>query len=410
MKLEQRAIRLAEEYQGVSKIALSYSGGLDSAVIGVLLEKAGFEVFPIVADLGQKSDLPRIVRNAKSLLGSCRLVDAEGMMAEAAFRALKSNYGSDGRMATGGLSRPVLARVLAEAARSLGCDAIAHGSSGTGNDHIIMENSLRTLAPEMRIIAPVRDLDLRRDEAIEFAKKLKLPTNLLRANRFSVDENLWCRAIKQGMAVDLSRHLPEEAYQWSVSPQKAPAKAAQVKIEFANGVPTSVLVNGRRVTGAQKIIDALNEVGGAHGMGRLEAMDDKLAGLKVREAYECPAAQILLFAHREIESLTLTTRELDAKHETDSLWAKRVHEGFWNSRLRHALDAFTDEISRPVDGTVSLEIYKGGIRATGRQSPHALYDTRLSSRDSKAVFSQKEGRQFAKLYGLQEVIAYMLDR
>jgi argininosuccinate synthase len=262
----------------------------------------------------------------------------------------------------------------------------------------------------MRIIAPVRDLDMRRDEALSYARENRLITNLLRAGQFSSDENLWCRTVRQGVVARNPSSLPDSAFKWVVSPQKAPGKPTKVSIRFDNGMLFSARVNGKLVLDSAKAISALNEIGGKNGVGRLDVLDDKLVGLKVREVYECPAAQILLAAHRALESLVLTSKELDAKRQVDSLWARRVHEGYWHTRLRHSLDAFTDEISRTADGEVGIELYKGGIRIVSCESPHALYDARLSSRDSKAVFSQKEARHFAKLYGLQEVIAHMVGR
>lgn len=407
--LLERAKKLRAEYPTVKKVALSYSGGLDSVVVGKLLSDAGFNVLPVVVDIGQHSDFARIGKNAKSLFKTCRVSDAREKFAEGVFRAIKTGFGAGGVRNSDGISRPALALALVETARKESCQAIAHGSSGTGNGHLIMENSLRVLAPEMRIIAPVRDMDLRRDESLLFAKKEKLPTNLQRAGKFSADESLWGRTIRQGEALDPSSPLPEDAYKWTVSPKKAPDKPATVEIDFLNGIPMSATINGTKTTGAVAILQALNEIGGKHGVGRSDSLDDKIVGLKAREMYECPSASILLIAHRELESIVLTTKELEAKRYVDALWGHLVQEGGWYTRLRRSLDAFIDETERAVDGMVTLELYKGSIIVKGRKSAHALYDTRLSSRDSKGVFSQKEARHFAKLYGLQEVIAYMVD-
>ena len=408
-ELEIRAKRLLEENRGVKKVALSYSGGLDAAVIGMMLKSAGFIVVPVVVNLGQQSDFARIEKNARAMFGSCIIVDARQHLVENCIRGIKANCGFFGHVNMGGLSRPILARMVCEEARKNGCQAIAHGASGTGNDHLTMENSLRVLAPDLRIMAPVRDLDMKRDESLAYAKKKKLPTNLARAEKFSADENLWARCIRQGSTVDPEEPLPEEAYKWTVSPQKAPDKAADVEIEFENGIPILAMINGKKITGAAAIISALNETGGKHGVGRLDALDDKVVGLKVREIFECPAALILLHAHRELERLVLTTKELSAKRSVDAAWNQLVHDGGWYTRLRRFLDAFIDESQRPVDGVVSLQLYKGSIIIKGRKSRNALYDKRLSGRDTKGVFSQKEARQFAKLYGLQDVIAYMID-
>src|SRR3989344_6038429 len=408
-ELEERAKKLAEENRGVKKVALAYSGGMDSAVIGALLQSAGFSVIPIVVNLGQQSDFARIQKNAKQMFGSCIVVDARLQLADNCARGIKANCNFFGHVNMGGISRPAMARAVCEEARKNGCSAIAHGASGTGNDHLTMENSLRVLAPDMRIMAVVRDLDLKRDSELAYAKKKKLQTNLERAAKFSADENLWARSIRQGSTLDYDAPLPEDAYKWTVSPQKAPDKAADVEIEFENGIPIHATINGKKSSGILNIITALNETGGKHGVGRLDALDDKVVGLKIREIFECPSALILLAAHRELERLTLTTKELSAKRTVDAAWNQLVHDGGWYTRLRRVLDAFIDESQRPVDGSVGVELYKGSIIVKGRKSRNALYDKRLSARDTHGVFSQKEARQFAKLYGLQDVIAYMID-
>ena len=408
MDLTSRMQSLAKEYSGVKKIALSYSGGLESSVVGSLLMEAGFEVVPVVVNMGQVSDFGRVERNARKMFGEYCYVDARERLTDSILRAVKSNYGSDGDMNSGGISRPVLALALSEVARKMSCQAVAHGSSGTGNDHLTMENSLRVLVPEIRIMAMVRDLDMRRDEALIYAKKQGLLTNLPRAQQYSADENLWARTIRQGVAVDYSKPIPESAYKWTVSSRKAPATPAEIEIDFLNGTPVSVKINGKKADKAN-MMAALNSIGGSHGVGRLETMDDKVVGLKMREAYECPGAMILLEAHRELERITLTTKELDAKKHIDATWMRLVHDGGWYTRLRRSLDAFTDETQKVVDGTVYLQLYKGSIMIEGRKSRHALYDARLSGRDSKGLLSQKEARSFAKLHGLQDVIAYLID-
>lgn len=407
--LLERAKALASEYRGVGRVALSYSGGLDSAVVGTLLVRSGFEVVPVAIDLGQQSDFSKMGKNARAMFKKFVLADAKDEYCEAIFRSLKGNYGANGSKNCGGISRPVMAHALVKAARGQKCQAIAHGSSGFGNDHLTMENSLRVLAPEMRIMAPVRDLDMRRDESVAFAKKERLPINLERAEKFSADEDLWIRSLRQGALAESGKGLPESAYKWTASQDGAPGKPAEIAIDFVDGAPVGAAVAGRRMRGSMEIIAALNEIGGKHGIGRHEGMDEKVVGLKIHEAYERPAAEILLHAHRRLEEATLTTRELDAKRQIDALWGRLVHDGGWHTRLRRCLDAYIDCASRPVEGTVRLRLYRGAESVVGIESRHALYDKRLSSRDSRGVFSQKEARHFAKLYGLQDMIAYLID-
>ncbi|MEM4348701.1 MAG: argininosuccinate synthase [Candidatus Anstonellaceae archaeon] len=406
MKLSEK---LKQDYPSVKKVALAFSGGLDSIVAGKLLLEAGFEVLPVAVDVGQKSDFAKIEANARAVFSSCKMVDAKELFCQNAIRALKANFGADGRLNSGGISRPALASAIAKVALESGCDAVAHGSSGVGNEHLILENSFRTIAPELRIIAPVRDLDLKRDQSLQLAAKEKLPTNLLRAKKFSADENLWGRTIRQGIVLDPSAKLPPEAYKWTKSPQEAPAAPQQVRIQFSEGAPAFAQTEGKKATTPLEIFMLLNEVGGRHAIGRFDGVEDKAVGLKSHEVYECPAAAILLFAHRHLEALTLTVSELEAKSSIDAFWAKVVRQGGWYSRLRRSLDAFISEIEKPVDGEVLLSLYKGNILILGRKSNHALYDSRLS-RGKGGAFSQKDARQFAKLYGLQDVLAYLLDR
>ncbi|MEM4634002.1 MAG: argininosuccinate synthase [Candidatus Anstonellaceae archaeon] len=405
--MQEIAKQMASDYPGVKKVALSYSGGLDSVVVGKLLELAGFSVLPIVVDVGQKSDFAKIERNAKKMFGKCIIVDAKKEVAEAVMRAIKANFGFDGKMNGGGIIRPVLAKALVQSARKCGCQAIAHGSSGIGNDALCMENSLRVLAPELRIMAVVRDFDLKRDWSIEFSKKNNLQTNIGRAEKFSADESLWGRAIRQGEAVEQTSPIPQDAYKWTASYMDAPEKPQELELEFSFGIPVSAKIGKMAIREPVLMLQKLNEIGGKHGIGRADTMDDKVVGLKVREAYECPAASILLFAHRKMEELTLTSQEILAKRSMDALWSSLVHAGLWHSRLRRAADAFIDETQRAVKGKVVLELYKGSISLKGRDSPNALYDKRVSGRDSKGVFSQKEARHFAKLYALQEIVAYL---
>lgn len=404
--LQKRACELVGEYRGVKKVALSYSGGLDSAVVGALLSRCGLEILPVAVDLGQKSDFAKIRKNSEKLFGSFVFIDAKEEFADSIHRLLKANFESRN---DGGVSRPVIAHALSKAAREHGCQAIAHGSSGVGNEHLIMENSLRVLAPEMRIMAPVRDLDMRRDESVSFAVAERLPVNMKRASSFSADENLWVRTMRQGLLAESGKRLPEDLYKWTVSPEKAPSKPSDIVVEFKDGIPMGVVIDGKKTTGNVNVIGALNRIGGNHGVGREEGMDEKAAGLKIHEAYERPAAAILLKAHKRLEELTLTTKELDAKKQIEAIWGRLVHDGGWHTRLRRCLDSYIDCASHPVEGKVSVRLYKGCASVGMVESRHALYDKRLSGRDRKGVFSQKEARHFAKLYGLQDTIAYLMD-
>lgn len=411
MRLVERIAPLAaSEYREVKSAVMAFSGGLDSVVIVSLLRGLGIEVTTLSVDFGQQGGTKKAGLAAKALGTKHHSVDGREDLYRNIQKGIKANCLREGRLAAGALSRPLLAKYLAEVAHKEHAHAIAHGSSGVGNDQLRMENAMRVLAPQCRIIAPVRDWDLRRDEEIEYARERKLPIDTVSASKYSVDETFWARVIRQGAVTDTAQSVPESAFLWTKSPHAALEKSARVEIEFLDGSPVRAtnLGTGKSSSGMDMVL-MLNSLGGAHAIGRMDKINDKVIGLKVREIYECPAAQILVRAHGRLEHLVLTERELEQKGQIDRAWGNLVSQGFWYSRLRTSLDAFIDECSRPVDGTVTYELYKGNMLLHSRKSPHALYDSRLTRRDYAGMWNQKDARHFAKIYGLQEILAFMLE-
>ncbi|MBS3068898.1 argininosuccinate synthase [Candidatus Micrarchaeota archaeon] len=404
----ERARKISkEQYGGIKKVVLAYSGGLDSNAVGSLLSQIGMQVITVSIDMGQKDKH----REKPPFSSKHVFVDAKNEFWEAIKRGIKANCMHEGHFNSGGLSRPVIAKALVDVAKKEGADAIAHGSSGIGNDQLRMENSLRVLGPQFRVLAPVRDWDLHREEELEYLKAQKIPFDAKKTHKYSMDENMWARTIRQGMLVDENTMPSEDMFEWTAGPLEAPKKKEYVEIEFQNGVPVGACLkveNKEVVHETKDVVGLLNKIGGRHGIGRIDAVDDKIVGLKAREIYECPAAVLLSVAHRELERLTLTASELEVKNSIDHKWNRLVYYGGWHTRLRRYLDAFIDESQRAVDGKITLGMHSGSCIVVGRKSPHALYDARLGSREKGGVWDQKEVRHFAKLYGLQDTIAYMI--
>ncbi|MDE1797938.1 MAG: argininosuccinate synthase [Candidatus Micrarchaeota archaeon] len=413
----QIRVKMGKEYDGLDAVALAYSGGLDSDVIGAILTEWGIKVHPVVFEMGGHADTRAIVKKAEARFGSAHLIDITEPVVRAAERGVMTNCLQTGHLNSGAFSRPFMARGLADVARRVGVGAVAHGASGTGNDHLRMDLALRTLSPELRVLAPVRDWDLRRDDELLFAARRKWPLPA-QTKLFSVDENVWGRSIRQGMLVDPQAPIPPGACAWTAEVEDAPDEPAEAEIEFKRGIAIQVAIanakgkSGKRSAplkvGREKLMEKLNEIGGAHGIGRADVIVDKVVGLKMREVHESPAAAILCAAHADLERLCLTSAELEVKSAVDMLWNRCVYDGGWHSRLRRDLDAFVDQTQAAVDGIVRVKLYKGGIHITGRTSPRGLYDHRLGRRDRQGLLSQSSVRAFSRLYGLQETMASLV--
>jgi argininosuccinate synthase len=286
---------------------------------------------------------------------------------------------------------------MVEVAEKEGAIGFAHGCTGRGNDQVRFDVTLGALAPDLKIIAPVREWGMTRDEEIAYAKKKGIPVSTA-AKKYSIDASVWGRAIECGLLEDASQEPPEDAYEWTVAPEKAPDKPEYVTIQFEQGVP--VAVNGEKLK-PLALIEKLNKTAGKHGVGRIDHIEDRLVGIKSREVYECPAAAVLLEAHKDLEKMVFTRHEVLFKQMVDAEWAYLAYVGLWVDPLREDLDAFINKTQENVTGEVKLKLYKGGFTVVGRSSPMSLYDKNLANYNIKTTFNQSYSKGFIELWGLQ---------
>jgi argininosuccinate synthase len=383
------------------RVALAYSGGLDTSVAVKLLQmRWKAEVITVSVDVGQDPrELERIAEKAEQL-GAIKHVHVDAkreFVEEYVFRSIKANGSYEGYPLSTALARYPIAKKLVEVARKEGADAVAHGCTGKGNDQFRFDLTISALAPELRIIAPIRELNLDRKTEIEFAKKHRIPVPVKRGKAYSVDANLWGRSIEGGCLEDPATVPPEEIYEWTLPPEKTPKRPKMLSVKFKRGVPVSV--DGKRMNGVE-LIQTLNKLAGRYGVGRIELIEDRILGLKARENYEAPAATVLLDAHRGLEQLVLTKQELYFKQIVDTTWADLVYSGLWFDPLRRDLDAFIDATQERVTGEVLIELNRGRCRVVGRSSPNSLYDEELVSFD-KFGFDQRDSERVIRLQALK---------
>lgn len=397
----------------IKKIVLAYSGGLDTSVIlKWLQEEYGAEVIAFTADLGQGENLAPARERAKKTGASKIYIEdlREEFVANYVFPALQAGavYESKYVLATA-LGRPLIAKRLVEIAVEEGADAVAHGCTGKGNDQVRFEVTAAALNPDIVVLAPVREWKMKsRDEEIEYAQKHKIPITVTKENPYSTDVNLWGRSIECGVLEDPWVEPPEEVYEITVSPQDAPDEPRYIEIDFSQGVP--VELDGQAMSGAE-LIQTLNAIGGEHGVGRVDMVENRLVGIKSREIYECPAATILLTAHKGLEELTLDRETLHYKNAmVSSRYSELVYYGLWFHPLREALDAFVKNTQQNVTGRVKLRLYKGVCTLVGRKSPYSLYDYSLATYDKEDVFDQTAAAGFIKIWGLPLKVKAMIDK
>jgi len=386
------------------KVALAYSGGLDTSVaIRLLQEKYNADVITVSVDVGQDpKELKKIGEKAKKL-GVIKHVHIDArreFVEEYVFRSIKANGLYEGYPLSSALARYPIASKLVEVARREGAEAVAHGCTGKGNDQFRFDTTIAIKAPKLKIIAPIRELNLDRKWEIKYAREQGIPVPVNVGRPYSIDENLWGRSIEGGVLEDPSKAPPEDIYAWTRSPAKAPAKPHVVEIVFEKGVPVSI--DGRRMSGPE-LITRLNRLAGEHGVGRIELMEDRIMGLKARENYEAPAATVLIQAHRALEQLVLTKQELIFKGTVDQTWADLVYSGLWFNPLREDLDAFIERTQRRVTGKVKVELHRGSSRVIARSSPYSLYDKELVSFD-RFGFDQRDAASIIKFHALQDRI------
>ncbi|UZE92705.1 MAG: argininosuccinate synthase [Methanosarcinales archaeon] len=381
----------------MKKVVLSYSGGLDTSVcIPLLREHYGFDsVVTVTTDVGQP-DLKEAEKKGKKFSDKHYTIDAKDeFVHDYIFPAIKANGNYEGYVLGTALARPLIAKKTVEVALKEKADALAHGCTGKGNDQFRFEAVFR--ATNLDVIAPMRDLNLTREEEIEYAKAHDIPVSVTKAKPWSVDENLWSRSIEGGELEDPSYVPPEEIFQWTAPLEKTPNRPTIMEIGFERGVP--VALNGKRMDGVA-LIQRLNEIGGQHGVGRTDIIEDRILGLKARENYEHPAATILLTAHKDLEQLVLTRDEIKFKMLVDAKWAELAYHGLVDDPLFTDLSTLIDKTQERVTGEVKVQLLKGNARVVARKSPKALYSKELVSFDAKMLDS-KAAEGYAKFYGLQ---------
>jgi argininosuccinate synthase len=382
------------------RVVLAYSGGLDTSVAIPWLHERGYDVVAAIVDVGQPGDLAKATERALTLGAiDARLIDARGdFVADFVLPALKMNALYQGRYPlVSALSRPLIARLLTEVAGETGAAAVAHGCTGKGNDQVRFEVSLSTLAPDLEVLAPVRDWDMNRDETIAYAEARGLPIETSRSSPYSIDENLWGRSIECGVLEDPWTAPPDGVFELTASPRDAATLSHEVVVGFEGGGPNAL---DGELLDARHVIDSIGKVAGAFGVGRVDMIEDRLVGIKSRELYEAPAALALITAHRDLEALVLERDCAREKRRLEEIWANLVYEGLWFSPLREAIDAFASATQSSVEGEVRLRFEAGGCRVTGRRSPSALYDFDLATYDEHDAFDQGDAAGFVHLWGL----------
>ncbi len=394
----------------MKKVVLSYSGGLDTSVcIPMMKEFYGFdEIVTVTVDVGQPdSDIKEAEEKAKTLGTEHYTIDAkEEFAVDYCWPSVKANGDYQGYPISTSIARPLIAVKAAEIAKKTGAEAFCHGCTGKGNDQFRFEYVVRALAPEMEIIAPMRERNYTRTEEIEYAKQHGVPVGQSSDKIWSIDENLWGRSIEGGRLEEPNYAPPEEIFHWTTRAQDCPDTPAIVQIGFEDGVPVSI--NGFKMDPVS-LITAAHKLAGDNGVGRVDIMEDRILGLKVRENYECPAAVLLIMAHKSLEGLVCTKDERMFKTMVDQKWGELAYAGLWFDALKDALEAFINKIQERVTGTVSLELFKGNAKVIGRTSPFALYNEDLASFDSK-TFDQSEMTGAVKVHGLQSRMYWMLKK
>ncbi len=391
----------------MSRIAvLAYSGGLDtSCAIAWLREDYGFdEVVAVLVDVGQAFDLDEsIVRGKAAGASDVLLVDRKAAFAqEQCAQAIKTNALYEGKYPlVSALSRPVIAEAVAEIALELGAEAVVHGCTGKGNDQLRFELAFKAKYPGVHVIAPLRDKIWTRDEEIEYAQSRGIPITHTSASPFSIDENLFGRAIEAGVLEDPWNAPPDEPYALTSDPANAPAPA-EVVIGFEQGIPVSL--DGEEL-GLAALIAKLNGLAGAYGIGRLDMIENRAVGIKSREVYEAPAALVLIQAHSALEDVVLTKGEARTKHALEVRWTELVYEGLWFSPLREAIDAFVDKTQELVAGEVRVELRPNASVVTGRRSPNMLYAEQLASYGTGETFPHEAAEGFIKISSLETELA-----
>ncbi len=394
------------------KVVLAYSGGLDtSMMLKWIQEEYDMDVISCILDVGQQKDLKVVEKKAWSLgvLNHYTFDAKEEFAREYVFPAIKANALYMGTYpVSSSISRPLIAKKVVEVAEMENADAVAHGCTGKGNDQVRFDLTFKAMNPDLQIIAPVREWKFDRNSQIEWAKEHGIPIPVTAESPYSVDQNLWGRSIEGGILEHPDQMVPDEGvWEWTVDVEDAPNEPEYVKIGFHKGVPSSI--DGEDV-GPVEIPQLMNKKGGEHGIGRIEHMEDRVVGLKTRETYETPAAEIIIGAHQDLEKMVLTKHQKAFKFQVEHTWASIVYQGLWIDPFKEDLDAFIDSTQQNVTGEVTMKLFKGSAKPVARESPFSLYDYNLASFDINTHYDQGDAVGFINLWGLPSVSAWNLKR
>ena len=389
------------------KVVLAYSGGLDTSVIlRWIKEKYGAQVVAFCADVGQGEDLEEVERKAYATgADDCVICDLrKSFVEECCFPMLRANAVYEGAYLLGtSIARPIIAKAMMEVAREHGADAIAHGATGKGNDQVRFELAALAIAPEIKVIAPWREWDLRsRTDCIEYAQKHKINIPVSPEKPYSMDANLFHISYEGGVLEDPWFEPHEDMFRWSVSPEKAPDTPEYITLRYEKGNP--VAVNGEELAPVD-LLAKLNECGSAHGVGRVDIVENRFVGIKSRGVYETPGGTILHQAHRAVESLTMDREVMRVRDSLIAEYASLVYRGFWYAPEREALQALVDRAQETVSGEARLKLYKGSVTVAGRRSPRSLYDAELATFEEDSVYDQSHATGFIQLQALRLQVA-----
>jgi argininosuccinate synthase len=403
---------MTDSKKKINKILLAYSGGLDTSVaIKWLQDKYDAEIITYTADLGQKQDWKAVEEKALATGAAKAYIDdiREEFITDYVFPALKVNalYQEKYPLATA-LARPLISKRMVEIAKKENVDAFAHGCTGKGNDQVRFEVSYKALAPEIKILAPLRDWEFKsRDAEIEYAAANDIEVTATKDSPYSIDQNLWGVSIECGILEDPWEEPPADAYLWTKDVDETPDEPAYVEIEFEKGVPTAV--DGISLSPIE-IVNKLNDLGAEYGVGRIDMVEDRLVGIKSREIYEAPAGEILMTAHKGLESLTLDRDTKNYKASMAAKYAEMTYYGLWFSPLREAMDAFVDKSQQTVNGTARVKLYKSQCTLVGRKSDYSLYEHGLATYDESDVFDHQSAPGFINLWALPVQVANQKNR
>lgn len=392
------------------KIVLAYSGGLDTSVAIPWLIEKGYDVIAVTLNVGEVDKDIDFIKEKALKVGATESYAIDGMAEFAAdyvAPVIKGNLMYEGAYPlVSALSRPLIIKKLVDIAHETGAVAIAHGSTGKGNDQVRFESAIHALDPDMAIEAPIRDFHWSREEEIEYAQAHGVPVPIGLQSPYSIDQNLWGRANEAGILEDPWQQAPADAYELTVAPEAAPDEAVYLDLTFEQGLP--VALDGQKMP-LHTLILTLNEIAGAHGVGRIDHIENRLVGIKSREIYEAPGATVIMTAHKDLENLTFERDLAHFKPIVEQQLTNLIYNGLWFSPLREALTAFIDASQQVVNGTVKMKLFKGQAVAVARQSPNSLYDQNLATYTAADSFDQQAAAGFIKLWSLPAMVSAQVN-